>query len=270
MEYGLDALQPFTDIAGDLRDAGFSFALRYLKNLSSAEVHSLRSNGIALGLIFEQAAGNALLGAAQGARDGDLARGEAEALGVPGTVVIFTTVDCDVSASQLDTINRYLIAFAHAIAPYRPGIYACGSVLEHVENQAVPWLAGAMGWSGSRNYKKWVIKQGVTFSGGMWEGHSWPSIGMQYDPNLATNLDWAWMPTRSPTIPVVPTVPVLRQGDSGPSVEILQNALNAHPLLVDGDFGSATDHAVRSFQAANRLHVDGIVGEQTWNALDRR
>jgi len=49
----------------------------------------------------------------------------------------------------------------------------------------------------------------------------------------------------------------------------VQYLLNQHgaSLSVDGDFGSATASAVRSFQSAHGLSVDGIVGGQTWPAL---
>lgn len=61
----------------------------------------------------------------------------------------------------------------------------------------------------------------------------------------------------------------VRQGSSGPAVSAVQSQLNAHgsSLTVDGAFGAATTSAVRSFQSAHGLSVDGVVGPQTWQAL---
>ena len=64
----------------------------------------------------------------------------------------------------------------------------------------------------------------------------------------------------------------LSTGSSGPRVLMLQHVLNmkgAFPKLKeDGKFGSMTDAAVRRFQAAHGLMVDGIVGPKTWLALN--
>ena len=64
--------------------------------------------------------------------------------------------------------------------------------------------------------------------------------------------------------------PVLRRGSRGEPVRRLQRALTAAGFAadVDGDFGRLTLAAVRAFQASRALVVDGIVGSNTWRALD--
>jgi len=61
-------------------------------------------------------------------------------------------------------------------------------------------------------------------------------------------------------------------GSSGEDVVCLQTRLSevtpgGEDLVADGDFGPATDAAVREFQAAHDLVVDGIVGAQTAELL---
>ncbi len=64
-------------------------------------------------------------------------------------------------------------------------------------------------------------------------------------------------------------VSTVRQGSTGPAVQALQVQLVKHgsSLSTDGDFGPATDSAVRSFQSAHGLGVDGVVGPATWQEL---
>lgn len=50
----------------------------------------------------------------------------------------------------------------------------------------------------------------------------------------------------------------------GDPVEVIQSVVNCN---IDGSFGPATDAAVKSFQKANGLVVDGSVGPQTWEAI---
>jgi hypothetical protein len=62
----------------------------------------------------------------------------------------------------------------------------------------------------------------------------------------------------------------LRRCDSGAAVRIAQQQLKATidpALQADGFFGPLTDRAVRRFQQANGLDVDGLVGRDTWRAL---
>ncbi|MFN3953204.1 MAG: TIGR02594 family protein [Pararhodobacter sp.] len=64
---------------------------------------------------------------------------------------------------------------------------------------------------------------------------------------------------------------VLRHGARGADVRALQEALVALRYSlgqVDGAFGDRTREAVLAFQADNGLDVDGVVGRDTWAALD--
>lgn len=57
----------------------------------------------------------------------------------------------------------------------------------------------------------------------------------------------------------------LRLGDSGDDVVALQKGLC---VIADGEFGPATDAAVRRLQATRGLMVDGIAGTMTRRALE--
>lgn len=65
---------------------------------------------------------------------------------------------------------------------------------------------------------------------------------------------------------------ILKLGSKGTCVKECQNLLikkgyNLGGWGADGDFGAATDKAVRSFQSSRGLASDGIVGPNTWRAL---
>jgi hypothetical protein len=68
---------------------------------------------------------------------------------------------------------------------------------------------------------------------------------------------------------IVKELPTLAQGATGADVRSVQGLLTArnYPTAIDGIFGPNTDANVRSFQGANGLVVDGIVGPATWPKL---
>ncbi|MGN0984136.1 MAG: peptidoglycan-binding protein, partial [Gemmiger sp.] len=68
---------------------------------------------------------------------------------------------------------------------------------------------------------------------------------------------------------------VLRRGSTGRNVETIQFWLSGlaqfstslPSVTVDGNYGAATENAVRAFQRQQGLTVDGVVGQATWDAL---
>lgn len=68
---------------------------------------------------------------------------------------------------------------------------------------------------------------------------------------------------------------LLRKGDTGPAVLILQVCINYYLgefyLDPDGEFGVLTQAAVMEFQRSMGLEADGVVGPVTWAAIfDRK
>ncbi len=62
-----------------------------------------------------------------------------------------------------------------------------------------------------------------------------------------------------------------KKGERGADVVFVQQRLNVWGIScnVDADFGDKTEEGVREFQRIHRLGIDGIVGPQTWAALER-
>ena len=84
-------------------------------------------------------------------------------------------------------------------------------------------------------------------------------------------------PAATTTANVTISLPILRKGSKGEAVKTLQRLLNAlgftdateKALVVDGSFGTATLYALKAYQNAKKLEVDGVCGAATWGALLR-
>lgn len=78
--------------------------------------------------------------------------------------------------------------------------------------------------------------------------------------------------TAQPVKTVSVQLPVLRKGNKGPAVAMLQGALKYHgfdPNGIDGDAGTRTHNMLIGFQAERGLEADAICGPATWAELQK-
>ncbi|HSJ12995.1 MAG TPA: peptidoglycan-binding protein [Longimicrobiales bacterium] len=87
--------------------------------------------------------------------------------------------------------------------------------------------------------------------------------------DLATGIDWSTVHQPPLDEDRPHRWPLIRLGDRGPAVEELHRRLRIAEPGQDGfgHFGPRTEAAVRDYQAAHGLEIDGRVGRQTWTAL---
>ncbi|MEU3453770.1 peptidoglycan-binding protein [Micromonospora sp. NPDC006766] len=66
-----------------------------------------------------------------------------------------------------------------------------------------------------------------------------------------------------------PAWPLLSNGSTGPNVTSAQYLLRhrGYSITVDGQYGTGTTSTVKTFQSANGLSADGVIGAQTWGKL---
>ncbi|WP_209121494.1 N-acetylmuramoyl-L-alanine amidase [Alkalihalobacillus sp. BA299] len=106
-------------------------------------------------------------------------------------------------------------------------------------------------------------------------GYSWkpcPSLDMNQIRRNAANYSEKEIKIEVPKqIGGVQTMSLLKRGDKSPDVKTLQENLNTlghQSGTPDGIFGAKTEAAVKSFQRASNLTVDGIAGPQTLGKID--
>ena len=104
----------------------------------------------------------------------------------------------------------------------------------------------------------------------------------KYESNEASDLPSTEEPVLKPPAPVGQTVtvklPLLKKRMTGNAVKNAQAILIQHGFACggrivagrenpDGEFGPATEKAVKSFQHLRALEADGVVGKDTWTTL---
>jgi serralysin len=90
-----------------------------------------------------------------------------------------------------------------------------------------------------------------------------------FDKNGLSTSDIFFISNMYPEQVLLPTS-TLKNGSKGPDVVRLQELLKGKGLdlgTIDGKFGPKTEAAVKQYQGAKGLTVDGVVGPKTWNAL---
>lgn len=243
-----------------LRAAGVETVIRYITSAVSSEkcvrapeAHNLQAGGLRLGLVYEAWGGtHGELSPALGRQHGEFSRDYAPRVGAPDGAVIQFAVDVDVSDSEIRSVTiPYFRAIRTALGGrFRCGSYACGAVCDALLDQGlvdVPWLAGAMGWNGSRAFAKSgraVLIQGLPTSR-LIPGLDLDPDSYALEPNddLVSSVGYVPFSGESHVTPVPP--------ESVHDARWMQRELNlrgADPkLLEDGNVGRLTVGAVISY-----------------------
>ncbi|HYD98398.1 MAG TPA: TIGR02594 family protein [Alphaproteobacteria bacterium] len=162
--------------AKQLADAGVRTVIRYYnhqnssslpsKCLTASELSELHGAGLTVAVVFQQRGGKdgsiEDLSEASGNRDAKRALDLADKLKQPSGSAIYFAVDWDYYRDgDLDQIASYFTAVKSQInSAYNIGVYGSGTVAQHLKKRGLVdhiWLAGAKGWSGTRE----ALRQGA-------------------------------------------------------------------------------------------------------------
>lgn len=136
--------------------------------------------------------------------------------------------------------------------------YLCQQYNIPVENVVDHSEAYKLGYAGSNHSDvgHWLVKHGLTMND--FRNKVRALLGVEQVATVVT--------------PPAQTDTTLRKGDKGSAVKELQTLLISAGYSLpkygsDGSFGNETLKAVKAFQAAAKLVVDGVCGRKTWAAL---
>ena len=120
---GFDCLAPVsTQMAQAAVQAGYQFAVRYVDNLTAAEIDGILGAGLAL-MLVKEGTGNGNYTPANGTSDGNQTVQLARNLGIPSGMAIF--VDVEDTGTSNANVQQYLTNWYAAVneAGYVPAIY---------------------------------------------------------------------------------------------------------------------------------------------------
>jgi uncharacterized protein (TIGR02594 family) len=170
MQSIIDVPSNVEDVAVALAAAGVKTVIRYYnhrnsshlptKCLTQAELTALHAAGLSVAIVFEQGGGQNGniddLSDANGTADAERALALASDVAQPEGSAIYFAVDSDyVRRADLDQIASYFGKVKETIGGrYRIGVYGSGLVSGKLKTLGLTdftWLAGAMGWSGTKD-----------------------------------------------------------------------------------------------------------------------
>lgn len=135
-------------------------------------------------------------------------------------------------------------------------------IVEKVANGKITIIEG--------NYSNSVKRRTISVNGRYIRGYGVPKYDAETTTSQNTNSSTNSTTNKEDVCNV--EIKVLKKGSKNNTVKALQTLLIGYGIScgrwgADGDFGSATDTAVRAYQKKYGLVVDGVVGQQTWNKL---
>lgn len=161
---------PFTPVEGvdysyarpnpaGLVKAGKRFAVRYVtppgkgaKGIDQAEYDALHAAGIAVVVVWENRAGDAMEGWPQGVADAKAAQaGLQRIVGLGDRLPVYFAVDWEAQPGELPTIRAYLQGAASVLGWQRVGVYGSYRVVENAADfDVAAWFWQTYAWSGGK------------------------------------------------------------------------------------------------------------------------
>lgn len=260
--------------------AGYKFAMRYLsyevpKNISPAELADLHAHGLYVGFVWETNGTSILNGASSGAVEGQAARSELAACGVPADVPVFVAFDQDDRGyfGWQGTIHAYLDAFARASGRFAIP-YGSNRVIDFFQSgwQTEAWSGGALS-SFAAIYQRASQQTGAYFR--------FPPDTIDENILLADQAIFFGPPGAPVVKPTPPGDIVQYPGNvnaNGPlnfsnrTVRSLQALLQANGLLISMNNVShpVLNAAIKRVQEINGWPMNGIADERVWAWCLRR
>lgn len=136
-------------------------------------------------------------------------------------------------------------------------------IVEKVTNGVITVIEG--------NYSNSVKRREIKVNGKYIRGYGVPKYDAEHVENIVKEEPKTEVNTNTQGVCKV-EVKVLKRGAKGTDVRALQTLLNGYGYScgssgIDGSFGPATEAAVKKYQKAKGLTVDGSVGPKTWAKL---